>query len=65
MHTDREIQEKGKEIVAFQTKEGQSYGIVTGYQNIARYEVIAFDKPARSMQVGMMPAKLTHMMINI
>lgn len=65
MHTDREIQEKGKEILTFQTKEWQSYGVVTGYQNIARYEVIDFDKPARSMQVGMMPAKLTHMMINI
>lgn len=65
LHTDKEIQSKGKEVLTFQTKEGQSYGIVTNYQNIRRYEVIDFDKPARSMQVGMMPAKLTHIMINI
>jgi len=65
LRTDREIKEKGKEILLFQTKEGQNYGVVTGYQNIKRYEVIDFDKPARSMKVGMMPAKLTHIMINI
>lgn len=65
LRTDREIQQKWKEILLFQTKEWQSYGVVTGYQNIKLYEVIDFDKPARSMQVGMMPAKLTHMMINI
>lgn len=65
LKTDKEIKNKGKEVLVFQTKEGQSYGLVTGYQNIARYETIDFDKPARSMQVGMMPAKLTHIMINI
>ena len=65
LRSDREIKKKGKEILVFQTKEGQSYGLVTGYQNIKRYEVIDFGKPARSMKVGMMPAKLTHIMINI
>lgn len=38
---------------------------VTGYQNIGLYEVIDFDKPVNSMKIGMMPSKLTHMMINI
>jgi hypothetical protein len=41
------------------------YGVVEQYQNIPLYETIDFEKPARSMQMGMMPAKLTHMMINI
>ena len=29
------------------------------------YEVIDFEKPGRSMQMGMMPAKLTHTLLNI
>ncbi|MEI7563585.1 MAG: hypothetical protein WCJ39_08380 [bacterium] len=29
------------------------------------YESIDFDKPGRSMHMGMMPAKLTHIMINL
>ena len=36
-----------------------------GYQNIRLYEVIDFEKPGRSMQMGMMPAKLTHTLLNI
>ncbi|MBP6911153.1 hypothetical protein KBC03_06265 [Patescibacteria group bacterium] len=39
--------------------------MVEGYQNIGLYESIDFDKPVNSMQIGMMPAKLAHMMINI
>jgi hypothetical protein len=61
-HTDKEIKEKGKELINL----GNGlYGIVEQYQNIKLYEVIDFDKPSRSMQMGMMPAKLTHIMINI
>ncbi len=62
IHTDREIKTKGKEIINL----GKGlYGIVTHYQNIPLYEAIDFQKPGRSMQVGMMPAKLTHILINI
>lgn len=61
-HTDREIKNKGKEIINL---ENGLYGIVEQYQNIELYEAIDFGKPGRSMQMGMMPAKLTHIMINI
>ena len=36
-----------------------------GYQQIRLYEVVDFEKPGRSMQMGMMPAKLTHTLMNI
>ena len=61
-HTDREIKNKGKEIINL---ENGLYGIVEQYQNIELYEAVDFGKPWRSMQMGMMPAKLAHMMINI
>lgn len=61
-HTDREIKNKGKEIINL---ENGLYGIVEQYQNIELYEAIDFGKPWRSMNMWMMPAKLTHMMINI
>jgi len=61
-HTDREIKNKGKEIINL---ENGLYGIVEHYQDIELYEAIDFGKPGRSMQMGMMPAKLTHIMINI
>jgi len=61
-HTDREIKNKGKEIINL---ENGLYGIVEQYQNIELYEAIDFGKPGRSMNMGMMPAKLAHIMINI
>jgi hypothetical protein len=61
-HTDREIRTKGKEIINL---ENGLYGIVEHYQNIELYEAVDFGKPGRSMEMWMMPAKLTHMMINI
>jgi len=61
-HTDREIKSKGKEIINL---ENGLYGIVEQYQNIEVYETVDFGKPGRSMDMGMMPAKLAHMMINI
>lgn len=61
-HTDREIKNKWKEIINL---ENGLYGIVEQYQNIELYEAIDFGKPGRSMEMGMMPAKLAHMMINI
>ncbi|MCX6824020.1 MAG: DNA methyltransferase [candidate division SR1 bacterium] len=61
-HTDKEIKNKGKEIINL---ENGLYGIVEQYQNIELYEAVDFGKPGRSMEMGMMPAKLAHMMINI
>ena len=61
-HTDKEIKEKWLELINLGNG---NYGVVEQYQNIPLYETIDFEKPARSMQMGMMPAKLTHMMINI
>lgn len=61
-HTDKEIKEKGKEIINL---DNGKYGIVEQYQNIPLYESIDFEKPGRSMSMGMMPAKLTHILINI
>lgn len=61
-HTDKEIKEKGKEIINL---DNGKYGIVENYQNIPLYETIDFEKPGRSMHMGMMPAKLTHILINL
>ncbi len=61
-HTDKEIKEKGKEIINL---DNGKYWIVQYYQNIPLYETIDFWKPGRSMNMGMMPAKLTHIMITI
>lgn len=60
-HTDLEIKKKGIELI----KIWKEWGEVLGYQNIKLYEVVDFEKPWRSMQMGMMPAKLTHTLINI
>lgn len=60
-HTDKEIKEKWIEILPI----GKEYWVVEWYQDIQLYEAIDFWKPARSMHMGMMPAKLAHMMITI
>lgn len=36
-----------------------------GYQQISLYEAIDYDKPLKGMNVGMMPSKLAHVLINI
>jgi hypothetical protein len=61
-HTDLEVKQKWKELIKI---DNTHYGVVDWYQNIQLYETIDFDKPWRSMQIGMMPAKLTLIMINI
>lgn len=61
-HTDKEIKNKGKEVINL---ENGLYGIVEQYQDIELYEAVDFGKPWRSMRMGMMPAKLAHIMINI
>ena len=61
-HTDKEIKEKGKEIINL---DNGKYWVVEYYQDIPLYETIDFDKPGRSMHMWMMPAKLTHILINL
>ena len=57
-HTDLEVKNKGIEFV----KIGNSRWEVLWYQNIKLYEVVDFEKPWRSMQMGMMPAiKIRHL----
>ena len=46
-------------------KETDVYALITGYQNIERFELIDIQKPVRGMEVGMMPAKLTQILVNI
>ncbi|PZM87097.1 MAG: hypothetical protein DLD55_03100 [candidate division SR1 bacterium] len=60
-HTDLEVKKKGVELIKIGSQRGQ----VLGYQQIRLYEVVDFEKPGRSMQMGMMPAKLTHLLLNI
>lgn len=73
--SDLEIKEKGVEIIFFDrwkrvsekilAEEEIQVWVVQGYQNIALYESIDFEKPVRSMNIGMMPAKLAHLLLNI
>lgn len=64
MHTDEEIKKEGKEYIMLDD-DYKHVLEVTGYQDIARFSCIDFDKPVNSMQIGMMPAKLTQIMVNI
>ena len=61
LKTDIEVKKKWVEVIRFH----EHIWIVRWYQNIRLYEEIDFWKPSRSMKMGMMPAKLTHIMINI
>jgi hypothetical protein len=49
LHTDKEVKEKGIELITLPSMQGYC-GIVEGYQNIQLYEIVDFEKPARSMQ---------------
>lgn len=61
LKTDIDVKNKWVEIIRFH----ENIWVVRWYQNIKLYEKIDFDKPSRSMKMWMMPAKLTHIMINI
>ena len=61
LHTDIDVKRKWIEIIRFH----KEVAVVRWYQNIKLYEKTDFGKPARSMKMGMMPAKLTHIMANI
>lgn len=60
--SDKEIKKEWVELIEF--KDGNIW-VVLWRQDIDRFEAIDFEKPVRGMQVGMMPAKLTQMLINI
>ncbi len=60
--SDKEVKEGWIELI--ELSEDRIW-IIEGRQNIDRFEAIDFEKPVRGMQVGMMPAKLTQMLINI
>lgn len=60
--TDLEVKTKWIEVLFF--PQGEVW-LVDYYQNIPLYEYIDFDKPVRSMNIGMMPSKLTHLLLNL
>lgn len=62
VHSDMEIKKEGVEVVDI---DGKQRWIVKWYQNIPLYEAVDFGKPVWGMNIGMMPSKLAHTMINI
>lgn len=64
LHTDEEIQKTWIEYIQLDDSFHEVLQIV-GYQNIDRFSLIDYDKPVNSMQIGMMPAKLTQILVNI
>lgn len=62
--SDLEIKKKWLEVIFFKWKNDIVW-LVDYYQDISMYEIIDFSKPVRSMQVGMMPTKLTHLLVNL
>ena len=61
--SDLEIKNKWLEVIFFKSFKDKVW-IVKFYQNIKLYESIDFSKPVRSMDIWMMPSKLTHLMLN-
>jgi len=59
---DLDVKRGGVELIYFNE---QLLGQVKWWQDIDRYAAIDFDKPERGMQIGMMPAKLTEILLNI
>lgn len=64
LHTDQEVAGLWREYVQLDSNFDTVLHI-TNYQNIDRFSTIDYDKPVNSMQIGMMPAKLTQIMVNI
>jgi len=64
LKSDIEVKKKWTEAIFFKSMPDKVW-IVKFYQNISLYETIDFDKPIRSMWIWMMPAKLTHLMLNL
>jgi len=68
-HSDREVQDKGVELILIHSNESIDESVIIGrvthYQDIDLFSAVDYDKPSAGMGIGMMPAKLTLMMINI
>jgi len=62
--TDLEVKTKWIEAI-FIKEFPDLVWIVDYYQNISLYETIDFEKPVSSMDIWMMPAKLTHLLVNL
>ncbi|MDF2378997.1 MAG: hypothetical protein P1V18_02110 [Candidatus Gracilibacteria bacterium] len=58
------ILEKGIDLVLCHTKGDSFWAQTIAFQNIDAYSHRDYDKPRRDMKVGMMPPKLTQIMIN-
>ncbi|HMT01044.1 MAG TPA: DNA methyltransferase [Candidatus Absconditabacterales bacterium] len=66
--TDREIKEDGIELIQInqeEISEETEIALIDHYQDIELFETIDFGKPSNGMTVGMMPAKLTQILLNI
>lgn len=61
LSADLEVKQKGAEVLVF----GDTYVMIHGRQNIDRFTALDIEKPMRGMQIGMMPAKLAQMLVNI
>lgn len=61
-HTDLEVKDYGIEIIKI---DKDRFGVVEWYQTIDLYTYIDIEKPSSGMNIGMMPAKLTHILINL
>jgi hypothetical protein len=66
-HTDLEIKKDWIEVVALEEEfsENMKIWVINRYQPIDFFEEVDFGKPWSGMGIGMMPAKLTTMMINM
>ena len=72
LRTDKDIKENGKEIIPLWSARQEEWDedgeklflIIEHHQNIPLYETIDFEKPVRGMEIGMMPAKLTMVLLN-
>ena len=60
----KDIDASGNEFLVHQIFWAKKIWKVLWYQNIKLYETVDFEKPARWMEIWMMPAKLTHLLIN-
>lgn len=65
--TDLDVKKDGVEVIAFDDHihAWTKVWVVKWYQNISLFEEVDFGKPARGMEIWMMPAKLTQIMLNI
>ncbi|MBU1018285.1 hypothetical protein KKA33_04640 [Patescibacteria group bacterium] len=61
----KSIRQKGIELIVVNSKGRTIIGRIVAVQNIDAYSKRDYDKPFRSMQMGMMPPKLAQILINL